>query len=198
VNLLNSKYIIEEEPKVVEAVYSEVRALLHSRLDISIFLARTFDVIQVLNMKYPSPMFLEIQSSLLSIIEQLVDLESIGRLNIPGLVNGPECIEIQIEKIQQEFDLTLAIKNKVTLLRQYFKLQEVISGLSNELSSEVHHFELKVEDMLKHIEVGADLREIQENGSLRIALFKLVLYLLHQVQRVMVESDWKLQAKLVP
>lgn len=197
IELLNSRFSLEQ-PKAVQAVYDYIREVLRSRLSVCIFLARVFDVIQAYNAKDDSGMFKDIQSSMLSIMEQLIDMESLSTLKIPGLSNAPECIEIQISLIQEEFDLILAIKNKITLMRQYFKMQALCSGICTELAYEVHRFELKVGDMLQRIEVCSNVKEIREDHTVRTSLFKLVLYLLNQVGRVMQETDWKLQSKLIP
>lgn len=52
--------------------------------------------------------------------------------------------------------------------------------------------------MLKRIEGAANMKEIHEDGSIKISLFKLVLYLLHQVHRVMEQGDCYSQMKLIP
>lgn len=83
-------------------------------------------------------------------------------------------------------------------MRQYFKLEGYCNSISTELSYEVHHFEEKIGDMLKEIEITSDMKEIEEDNTVQTALFKLVLYLLNQVQQVLREPDWKLQSKLVP
>lgn len=89
-----------EAPKAVEAVYAKVREILRCKLEVCRFLARVFDVIQVYHAKDSSNMFVDVQSSMLSIMEQLIDLDSISQVKIPGLESVPECIEIQIERIQ--------------------------------------------------------------------------------------------------
>jgi hypothetical protein len=88
-------------------------------------------------------------------MEHLIDLENIDKIIVPGLVNAPESIEIQIEYIQEEFDLILPIKDKITLWRQYAKIKDNCEGISTELPSKVHRLEMNIEDMAKKMQVSS-------------------------------------------